>query len=69
MFFRKKKVQTYDKENLKPVVRCSICTSERVAGFMNIHTGEFKEIMVLRNPKDTARFMEMYDLDVVENIY
>ena len=37
--FRKKRIEQaeYDRENLRPVLRCSICNGERVAGFKNIH--------------------------------
>lgn len=53
---------TYDKENQKPVIRCSICTGEQVAGFKNIHTGKFTDICLLRNEKDLQEFKEMYGI-------
>lgn len=34
--FGKIKKASYDKENKKPVIRCSICTGEQVAGFKDI---------------------------------
>lgn len=39
--FRKKQPvkKEYDRANQKPILRCSICTGEQVAGFKNIHTG------------------------------
>ena len=37
MFRKKVKKQTYDKENLRPVIRSSICTGEQVAGFRNTY--------------------------------
>ncbi len=42
MVFLKKKeiVQTYDKENKKPVIKSSIYNGEQVAGFKDIHTGK-----------------------------
>lgn len=69
--FGKKKVQkkTYDKENQKPVIRCSICTGEQVAGFKNIHTGKFEEVILIRNESDLRTFMEMYDIDTVSKEY
>ena len=69
--FGKKKVQkkTYDKENQKPVIRCSICTGEQVAGFKNIRTGKFEEVMLIRNESDRRTFMEMYDIDTVSKEY
>lgn len=70
MFFRKKQtVKTYDKENLKPVIRCSICTGEQTAGFQNIHTGQFTEVMLIRGTADLGKFMDMYGLTGVEKIY
>lgn len=63
------KKKTYDKENLRPVLKCSICNGEQVAGFKNIHTGKFEEIMLIRNEKDLDTFMKMYDLERVEKVY
>lgn len=62
MFRRKVKKCAYDRENLRPVIRSSVCTGERVAGFKNIHTGKFTEVMLLRNGGDLEEFLEIYDL-------
>lgn len=51
---------TYDKENQKPVIRCSICTGEQVAGFKDIHTGKFTDICLIRSEKDLQEFKETY---------
>ena len=40
LFKKKVLVQTYDKENKKPVIKSSICNGEQVAGFMDIRTGK-----------------------------
>lgn len=70
MFGRKAvKKKAYDKENLRPVLRCSICTGEQVAGFKNIHTGKFEEVMLIRNQKDLDYFMEMYEIDTITKEY
>lgn len=71
MFGKKKKAekQSYDRTNQKPVIRCSICTGEQVAGFQDIHTGKFEEVMLIRTSDDLARFREMYGLTEVEKIY
>lgn len=72
MFGRKKQTLIkleYDKENQKPVVRCSICTGEQVAGFKNIHTGKFEEVMLIRDKKELDVFKAMYDLDEVVKEY
>ena len=63
MFKKQKQVkESYDKENQKPTIRSSICTGEQVAGFKDIHTGKFTEVMVLRDRRDMEEFMGKYDL-------
>jgi hypothetical protein len=71
MFFRKKSVKkTYDKESLKPVIKASICNGEQVAGFRNIHTGAFEEVMLIKNSDDLDKFMQMYGIEgTIEKIY
>lgn len=62
-FFKKKtKLQTYDVRNQKPVIKVSICNGEQVAGFKDIHTGKFEEVMLLRNSEDLEKFKTMYDI-------
>lgn len=60
----KKKVVTvsYDKENLRPVIRASICNGEQVAGFKNIHTGKFSEVMSIKSEKDREEFLGKYGI-------
>lgn len=62
MFRRKTQKETYDRENLKPVIRASICNGEQVAGFKDMRTGRFTEIMLLRNDRDIDEFLEKYDI-------
>lgn len=72
MFIFKKKAahkKQYDKENLRPVLKCSICNGEQVAGFKNIHTGKFEEIMLIRSESDLDTFMKIYDIDTVTKEY
>lgn len=69
MFHKKIKINTYAHENQKPVVKCSICNGEQVAGFRDIHTGKFEEVMLIRNAKDLEIFMQMYGIAEVEKIY
>ena len=66
MFHRKTEKRTYDKENLKPVIKASICTGEQVAGFKDIHTGKFSEVMLIRDSKDMDAFLDMYDIAIAE---
>lgn len=62
MFWKKVKKQSYNKENLKPVIKASICNGEQVAGFKDIHTGKFNEIMLIKNSMDMKEFLEIYDI-------
>ena len=61
MFFQKKlETRTYDKENQKPVIRSSICTGEKVAGFQDTRTGKFTEVMLIRTFGDLEEFPGLY---------
>ncbi len=63
MFFKKKQeTRTYDKENQRPVIRSSICTGEKVAGFQDIRTGKFTEIMLIRTSGDLEEFRCLYGI-------
>ncbi len=52
--------QNYDPANQKPILRCSICTGEQVAGFKDLHTGKFTDIMLIKNEKDLESFKKQY---------
>ena len=54
--------RTYDKEKVKPAIRCSICTGEQVAGFQDLKTGKFLEIQLLRRPEDLEQFKKEYGI-------
>lgn len=69
MFKNKSQRPKYDKTNKKAVLKCSICTGEQVAGFKDIHTGHFDEIMLIRNAADLDTFMEMYDVAAISKEY
>lgn len=60
---------SYDHENQRPILRCSICTGEQVAGFKNIHTGRFEEVMLIRNDRELREFMEQYGVSEVTREY
>ena len=63
MFFQKKlETRTYDKENQKPVIRSSICTGEKVAGFQDTRTGKFTEVMLIRTSGDLEEFRRLYGI-------
>ncbi len=62
MFKRKRITEPYDKENQRPTIRASICNGEQIAGFKNLSTGKFTEIMVIRNQKDMKEFLLRYGI-------
>ena len=64
MFGRGKRqaVSPYDKTGKIPVIRSSICTGERVAGFKDIVSGKFEELMMIRDGKDLAEFLRRYQV-------
>lgn len=53
-------IRPYDPANQKPILRCSICTGEQVAGFKDLHTGKFTDIMLIRNDQDLQNFKDQY---------
>lgn len=62
-------VITYDPDTQKPVLKCSICNGEQVAGFKNKSTGDFTEVMLIRNQDDLDSFMKQYNLSSVSKEY
>lgn len=62
LFRKKPEKKSYDKDTQKPVLRCSICTGEQVAGFQDIHTGCFEEVMLIQNAADLERFKNRYGI-------
>ncbi len=69
--FRKKKTvrKEYDKLHQKPVLHCSICTGETVAGFKDLRTGKFEEVMLIRGAGDLAAFKELYGVEEITKEY
>ncbi|MDE6942827.1 MAG: aspartate dehydrogenase [Lachnospiraceae bacterium] len=53
----------------KPVLKCSICNGEQVAGFKDIRTGKFEEIALIRNPRELDEFMKAYGIDEISKEY
>ncbi len=69
MFGRKKKeIHAYDRETLQPMIRCSICTGEKTAGFREKKTGRFKEMMLIRSDRDLKEFRRQYGIPEGEEI-
>ena len=69
MFGRKKRkasVVKFDRTHQRAILRCSICTGERVAGFKDIDTGRFTDVMLIRTDADLEEFMRTYQLTGAE---
>lgn len=63
MFGRKKnKTVSYDPAIQKPVIKCSICNGEQVAGFVDVNTGIFTDVVLIRNDDDLRGFKEKYGI-------
>ena len=61
-FGKKNPKRTYDAAVQTPVIRCSICTGEQVAGFRRSDTGVFEEIMLIRSEEDLQAFRDLYGI-------
>ena len=46
----------------RPVIKCSICTGEQVAGFQDIHNGTFEDVMLIRGKEDLKVFRKKYGI-------
>ena len=66
MFGRKD--PTYSLDEWEPVIRSSICTGEKVAGFKNRHTGVFEDVMLVRAPSDVEVFRQKYKISAETKI-
>lgn len=70
--FHKKNVQDkieFDPDSQYAVIRSSICTGEKVAGFKNKTDGHFVDVMVIRSPEDEEYFKELYGIDKIKTEY
>ncbi len=55
--------KTYDASALKPVIRSSICTGEKSAGFQDLKTGRFIEVSLIRGQDDLDAFRAAYGIE------
>jgi len=72
VFFKKKAEippEPFDPNTQIPVLRCSICTGEQIAGFKSRADGHFKGVRLIRCPKDLEEFLEQYGLSSIEKEY
>ena len=59
IFSRKRKEEPaveFDREQEYPILRCSICNGEQVAGFKDRRTGHFREFGVIRSREELEEF-------------
>ena len=59
----------FDPQKQYAVIRSSICTGEKVAGFKNIEDGHFTEVMLIRTKEEEERFKKIYNLETVKKEY
>ena len=59
----------YDSDKQYAVIRSSICTGEKVAGFKNYSDGHFTEVMLIKSSKDEEIFRETYHLESIKTEY
>ena len=65
----RKQTNTYDKETQVPVLRCSICTGEQVAGFRDKKTGKFIDVTLIQNDAELKKFMKEYGVEKIDKEY
>ena len=59
----------FDSDKQYAIIRSSICTGEKVAGFKNKEDGHFTEVMLIRSYEDELRFKELYNLETIKTEY
>ena len=59
----------FDPAAEEPAIRCSICTAEQVAGFRSKRTGQFREVTLIRTPKDLEGFKKDFGVEDLKKIF
>ena len=60
---KKTPAEAYDASTLEPVIRSSICTGEKVAGFRERETGRFRDVSLIRSQADLEAFKRKYGIE------
>ena len=55
--------RSYDPAAVRPVIRSSICTGEKSAGFQDLKTGHFIEVSLIRGQGDLDAFKAAYGIE------
>ena len=59
----------FDPGKQEAVMKVSICTGEKVAGFRDLKDGHFTEVMLVRTQAEEERLKEIYGISTLKNIY
>ena len=60
----------YDPAKQKPAIRSSICSGEKVAGFIDTDTGRFTEVVMIPDGKALEAFKRQYGIQgEIETVY
>lgn len=59
----------FDSQKQYAVIRSSVCTGEKIAGFKNTDDGHFTEVMLIRTDEEEQRFRKIYNLETVKKEY
>jgi hypothetical protein len=59
----------FDPDKQVPVIKCSICTGEQVAGFKSKEDGRFTEVMVSKDAVDLEKFKTTYSITEIKKEY
>ena len=60
---------SYDPLTQLQVIKSSVCTGEKVAGFKDIRSGRFTDVSLIRSDADLAAFKAAYGIDEVKTEY
>jgi len=60
---------SFDPNKEYAVIRSSICTGEKVAGFKNRENGHFTEVMLIRDIEDEKYFKKIYGIEKLTTEY
>ena len=63
VMFKKKPAIKKIPEGYEAVLHVSICTGETAAGFLDTHTGHFKEVQLIQNEHDLQDFMKQFGIE------
>ena len=61
-FFPDRSVKAYNPTLKRPVLRTRIANGERMAGFINLRTGDFEEAMLISSEEDLEEFMRRFGI-------